>query len=115
MSEGWYAAIRHDGTGTLNINGGTYIGGKQGIATNTSTIHIKNANITSKNHGIVNHSGGTIRICNSNIKGIIDLQNTGSGKIGNIYYSSNVIFTSGNNIPTRGGVIENIQLSEEAC
>ncbi len=109
-------AVQNSSTGTININGGTYIGGSQGINNNaTGMVNIRNAYITA-HRAVLNNSGGIIRICNSNISGEIDLQNTGSGgKIGNIYYSSNVIFTSGNNTPKTGGQTANIQLSEEAC
>ena len=90
-------AIENYSTGTVNINGGTYYGGQQGINNNFSgIININNGVIKSSRYAILNNSNGIINICNATITGTYDL--TGNG-LGIMNYSSNVIFTNGNNTP----------------
>ena len=82
-------AIINRKDGTINIDGGTYYGGYQGIYNyNNGTINIKNAQIISGRYGLVNgHSSGynsTIIICSSTLNsGYRDIkQNTKTG----LYY-----------------------------
>ena len=90
--------------GTININGGTYYGAWQGINNNsTGIINITgNTKIISRRYIILNKTG-TINICkmNSELNNIVD---NVSGDLvinstGTINYSTDVIFSSGTNIP----------------
>ena len=92
--------IGNKSTGTVNINGGTYYGGAQGINNNgntgAGTINVRNAYIIS-DRGIVNTYDGVINICNVKFTTITnDIYNTSTGTIN---YSSDVVFNDGTNTP----------------
>ena len=95
--------------GIININGGTMFGGYTAISNHFyGTVNISGGNIQSGNFAISNMRQATTNICNAKIsseKYDIWAASTSTGKVN---YSSNVIFTSGNNIPVIGGVTSNI-------
>lgn len=84
--------------GIININGGNYFAGFLAISNHyDGIINIKNAIINGENSGVTNNKTGTINICNSKISSSkTDLVSRETAKIN---YSSDVIFTNGNNTP----------------
>ncbi len=95
-------------TGVININGGTYYGGNQGVNNNSDggITNIQNAYVISGKFGILNNSTGTVNICNTIVNSAqYDLANSSTGYIN---YSSNVTFTNGTNNPTVSGTTGNI-------
>ena len=99
-------AINNKNDGTININGGTYYGGYQGINNyRNGTINIKNATIISGNYGIVNgHSksyDSIVNICSSTVNGgNIDIYNETKNALN--YY--NITFTNGTQTPTTNSI-----------
>lgn len=100
-------AITNQSDGTINIDGGTFYGGRVSIYNySTGTINIKNGFINSGWNSITNVGVGIIDLCNANINAYNrDFWNDSTGIIN---YSTNVTFTNGTNNPNMGGVIENI-------
>ncbi len=101
-------ALQNNGTGTVNINGGTFYGTHQGINNVNGIINISNISAFSSWNAILNYGTGTINICN----GKIDSNNNwdfSNPSTGIINYSANVTFaTRENNIPKVGGRTDNV-------
>lgn len=98
-------AVQNKSSGTININGGTYYGGSQGLNNNYSSepygiINIKNAKIIS-DRGVVNTYGGTINICNCIFDNIrYNIYNYSTGTIN----YNNVTFSNGTTTPVSGEI-----------
>lgn len=90
---------------SININGGTYYGGYQGITTrNGGIINVKNAIVISKKSVLTNDDTGTLNICNLkiylfNTLSNVDIYDLNNKQTGTINYDSSTIFTNGTNIP----------------
>lgn len=103
-------AVVNVGDGIINISGGSLYGGHNAIQNHYGgTVNITGGNISSNNVAVANSRTGNINICSAKINSpYIDLLSNETTTTGLINYSSNVIFTSGDNTPTIGGITANI-------
>ena len=82
--------------GIVNIDGGTYYGGFQGLNNGTTgTLNIKNAKVISSRVALLNNSTGTINVCSSNINGT----SKDSANIKGTVNYNNVTFSNGTTAP----------------
>ena len=85
--------------GTINIDGGTYIGSYKAIESGTGTVNIKNALLKSVGYFAVSAygAGSLVNICGSKIESQnIDLR---TYEVSTINYDAHTIFTNGTNSP----------------